>query len=86
MDVLLNDLSAECSLAERGVAADVVDWRLLWLMGEEGGGGGDEVRMEELLAHNTLCRLAHCRMRALLMWLITGTPCKNLLSEHENVN
>lgn len=48
MDVLLNDLSAECSLAERGVAADVVDWRLLWLMGEEGGGGGDGVRMEEL--------------------------------------
>lgn len=36
MDVLLNDLSAECSLAERGVAADAVDWRLLWLMGEEG--------------------------------------------------
>lgn len=35
MDVLLNDLSAECSLAERGVAADAVDWRLLWLMGEE---------------------------------------------------
>lgn len=25
MDVLLNDLSAECSLAERGVAADAVD-------------------------------------------------------------
>lgn len=66
MDVLLNDLSAECSLAERGVAADVVDWRLLWLMGEEGGGGGDGVRMEELLAHNTLCRLAHCRMTLLI--------------------
>lgn len=40
MEVLLNDLSAECSLAERGVAADAVDWRLLWLMGGGRGRGG----------------------------------------------
>lgn len=46
MDVLLNDLSAECSLAERGVAADAVDWRLLWLMGEEGEGRGEGEEME----------------------------------------
>lgn len=39
MELLLNDLSAECSLAERGVAADAVDWRLRWLMG--GGGEGE---------------------------------------------
>lgn len=40
MELLLNDLSAECSLAERGVAADAVDWRLRWLM----GGGGRNKR------------------------------------------
>lgn len=72
MDVLLNDLSAECSLAERGVAADVVDWRLLWLMGEEWGGDG--VQMEELLTHNTLCRLAHCRMTRVINVVNKGHP------------
>lgn len=48
MEVLLNDLSAECSLAERGVAADAVDWRLRWLMGT------GQTWMKSCSAHNTL--------------------------------
>lgn len=57
--------------------------------GEEGGGGGgggDGVRMEELLAHNTLCRLAHCRMTRVINVVNNIQPLKKLLSEHENVN